>query len=216
MWTQLLRKDARQVLPSISFCTGIIVIVQIVSYFAFLYQHETIDFGFYNALAFVGPVLAALACAGMSIGNERQSRTMHWMSSLPVPWHVSLLSQLLVSLLGIVTVAITTFTIAAVIPDARRYDSFLPQNESDYATLPWLLTYPAIVAEIYVFSILFLLIIDEPLYGLAAAGFATLFVNITLCAIWEGNFEVEFFRTPELGKLDAGLKEKLSELDPTA
>ena len=97
MWTQLLRKDARQVLPSVSICLGVVVLIQIASFLVRDVHSWIPNLDVPISMVFVGVTLATLATAGILFGNDRQSRTMHWMSSLPVPWYQSLGSQFLVA-----------------------------------------------------------------------------------------------------------------------
>jgi len=175
MLTNLLWKDARQVFPSVAICLGMTVLVQVLFISRWLRNEDFYDsMDIPRTLAMMGPLLVALACAGMIFGNERQSRTMHWMSTLPIRWHQSLVSQMLVAMACILVTAITTHWIAGFGPRVVRLPEwqFLQQGSLSLAIL--------FAAELFIFSVMSALVFEETLYGLGAAAIACISMNFLI------------------------------------
>ncbi len=181
--TNLLWKDARQVLPSVAVCLGLAVLGQVLFISRWLRNEDFFELDIPRSLAMVGPLIVALACAGMIFGNERQSRTSHWISTLPVQWYQSVVSHILIASVCIVITAIVTHCIAWIAPhvDHDPLMGFL-YSSSDSSSLFKVILFAGML---FFFSILGTLLIEETLYGLCAAGIAFISINALVSYIVE-------------------------------
>lgn len=112
----LLWKDASQVGAAVIAVTLILLIVQVILFIMMVNTNDSVFRGSMAqscVMAVLGaPILIGIACGGMLVGHERQSRTWHWSTTLPVDYKTNLLSKLLVTIIAIVS----TTAVLCVIP----------------------------------------------------------------------------------------------------
>lgn len=180
MWTQLLWKDARQTFPVAAICLVTVIVIQLLARFQFI-QPVMLDFDVASVMTTVGPILVALACVSMSIGLERQSRIMNWLSTLPVPWWRTMISQTLVALIYI-GVAITTTQIAGQMGSFRDIVPIDHLSPFAHTTNGGFVACFAI--EIFVLAAIYFLIFDDLSPALVASGLTTLAINFVVLGIF--------------------------------
>ncbi len=97
-WKYLLWKDFQQVKVLFLACLVCLMASQILVTAVELLDPKTSGGVAVAAFAFalICPTLLALGVAGMTIGNERQTRTWGWCSSLPMTWQQAFASKVLV------------------------------------------------------------------------------------------------------------------------
>src|SRR5690349_6329113 len=97
-WRHLLWKDFHQVRPALVGSLGILACLQLLYLVLQLFANGTgmQTFQHTYTLALLAPTLAAIACSGLLIGHERQTRTWNWSSSLPLDWRWALASKFIV------------------------------------------------------------------------------------------------------------------------
>ena len=167
MWTHLLWKDARQVLPGVAICFAFTIIAQLLTRWRWIVLGN-LDVP--RGLAIVGPIIVVLACTSFLIGSEKQNRTLHWLSTLPIPWYRSLTSRFLVATLCTAITIAVSYAIATVgRPAVENKFGILEQHH-----LTWIVL---VAIELLLLSTILLLIFEEPLYGLAGAGIFTILIN---------------------------------------
>lgn len=94
----LLWKDFRQIRPALVACLVMLACIQLLYLAAQLVERGTSMATFQSAylIALIAPTLAAIACSGLLVGQERQTRTWNWSSSLPISWSSALASKFVV------------------------------------------------------------------------------------------------------------------------
>ncbi|MDZ4848164.1 MAG: hypothetical protein SGI77_02635 [Pirellulaceae bacterium] len=187
MWRSLLWKDFRQVVPSAAICLAIIVLLQLIFLTnVFRIPHDA-ELGA-RPLASIGQILVVLACVGMAVGNERQSRIINWLSSMPIPWYRAFASQMLIAATCIlVTIAVTQF-IAMFAPPYPFYGQPSPFPLENDAVVRWMS-----VSELFLFALFFVLLFDEAIAGIVAAGIATVALNMIVMDTSETSFSLWLF-----------------------
>lgn len=139
--------------------------------------------------ASIAPILLAIGCSGMLVGQERQSGTWAWSSSLPVAWQTALLSKLSISLLGTLAATIPL----TIVPLALWYGGqFTPKVDSIATVYGFGLSF-LVFLEVTVFCYLTTLLMRETLTALAAAGVGLLALHLVLGLtdvgeLWRGEF----------------------------
>ncbi len=174
MWKHLLWKDTRQVLPGVAICFAFTVVAQLLTRWRLIVL-ENVDIP--RGLAIVGPIVVALACTAMLIGSEKQNRKLHWLSTLPIPWYRSLSSQFFIATLCTAASVAVSYAIANVGRPAI-------EDKLGALELHRLTTVILVAVEILLMSTILLLVVEEPLYGLAGAGFITIFINTFFAYLW--------------------------------
>lgn len=139
--------------------------------------------------ASIAPILLAIGCSGMLVGQERQSGTWAWSSSLPVSWQTALLSKLSISLLGTLAATIPL----TIVPLALWYTGQFTTNMDSVVTIYsfWLSFF--VFLEVTVFCYLTTLLMRETLTALATAGVGLLALHLVLGLtdigeLWRGEF----------------------------
>ena len=126
--------------------------------------------------ASIAPVLLAIGCSGMLVGQERQSGTWAWSSSLPVAWQTALLSKLSISLLGTLAATIPL----TIVPLSLWYGGqFTPTVDSIATVYSFGLSF-LVFLEVTVFCYLTTLLMRETLTAIAAAGMGLLALHLVL------------------------------------
>lgn len=182
VWSALLWRDWRQVAPSLMALVVSVVALQALLLLIYSLmsapQHEGLALQSTLMLTLIAPILGALACSGMLIGQERQSGTWAWSSSLPVSWSRVLASKL------VVTTAVSLLIVLplAVIPLAAFALGYrLPQRESlsaIYAT-----PIVALLAiDVVVFFFLSVLLFRETLTGMIVGAVCVTGLQLFLAA----------------------------------
>jgi hypothetical protein len=139
--------------------------------------------------ASIAPILLAIGCSGMLVGQERQSGTWAWSSSLPVAWQTALLSKLSISLLGTLAATIPL----TIVPLVLWYTGqFTPKVDSIVTVYSFGLSF-LVFLEVTVFCYLTTLLMRETLTALAAAGVGLLALHLVLGLtdvgeLWRGEF----------------------------
>ena len=139
--------------------------------------------------ASIAPILLAIGCSGMLVGQERQSGTWAWSSSLPVSWQTALLSKLSISLLGTLAATIPL----TIVPLALWYGGqFTPKIDSIVTFYSFGLSF-LVFLEVTVFCYLTTLLMRETLTALAVAGVGLLALHLVLGLtdvgeLWRGEF----------------------------
>lgn len=139
--------------------------------------------------ASIAPILLAIGCSGMLVGQERQSGTWAWSSSLPVAWQTALLSKLSISLLGTMAATIPL----TIVPLVLWYTGqFAPKVDSIVTVYSFGLSF-LVFLEVTVFCYLTTLLMRETLTALAAAGVGLLALHLVLGLtdvgeLWRGEF----------------------------
>src|SRR5687768_9703878 len=98
VWSRLLWKDYRQVLPALV-GSSVMLACLLLIYLGMQLITPGQDMSLFSqayAIVLLAPVFSAIACSGLLIGHERQTRTWNWTSSLPVEWSSALTSKALV------------------------------------------------------------------------------------------------------------------------
>ncbi len=118
-WRALLWKDFQQVKPALTLLTGSLVAVQalaLVCQLLFSSDRQGRALEWTVALGFMAPLFGILACVGLLVGQERQSGSWAWSSSLPMSWRTSMLSKICVALLasGLMLVPLAVMPLVAV------------------------------------------------------------------------------------------------------
>lgn len=169
-WFSCLWKDYRQIQPMILAVALSLLGIQLVMLtIAFSVNDSAVRQGLLEALACLpcfGPVLLAIGCSGMLIGQERQSGTWGWSSSLPVSWRSALLSKLCITAVStlIVTALLCITPLALVLTE--KLVIFNTWQVVGYAAL----VTSIIVLEVVVYFCLASLLIRETLTALVIAG----------------------------------------------
>jgi hypothetical protein len=205
MLPHLLWKDARQVLPSVAVCLGLAVLGQFLFISRWLRNEDFFRLDIPRSLAMIGPMIVALACAGMIFGNERQSRTSHWLSSLPIQWYQSISSQFVIGSACIVIAALVTHSIARFAPNVD-HDPFMGFLYASSLSKVFLFS-----GLLFCFSIIGTLLFEETLYGLSAAGIAFISTNALVGYLVEKALSYNGWNSDQ-AKYDAVLYPSLSLL----
>lgn len=103
-WRSVFWKDFHQVRPALIGSGLILACLQLLALGVQLLGNGS-DMALFRDASFMvllAPSFAALACAGLLIGGERQNRTWNWSSSLPLDWRTALASKVCVWLLSAV------------------------------------------------------------------------------------------------------------------
>ena len=194
LWVALLWKDFQQVKPTFVAVLAGVFSVQLILLLAGLLNHSEYNrmalFGGTVTFACIGPILLALGCSGMLIGQERQSGTWAWSSSLPVSWIQALSSKLLVSIVGslIASIPLTIIPIGLLI--TRQLDKELSSNIAIYAlALPLF-----IFVEVVVFCFLATVLIRETLTALVVAGVGLAVIQIFVWNSFSSAFPYSYSR----------------------
>jgi len=141
------------------------------------------------AIACAAPILLALGCSGMLVGQERQSGTWAWSTSLPVSWGHALSSKLVVSILGSLVSSLPLALIPIGLLIARRLETHPDSFAAIYVS--WLTL--IIFLEVVVFCFLTTLLIRETLTALVVAG-----IGLAVVQIFVGVTMTDPFRQGEL------------------
>ncbi len=182
IWFALLWKDFQQVKSTfIAVLAGVFAVQLLLLFSASFVQNAEARMALYGGtitFACIAPILLALGCGGMLIGQERQSGTWAWSSSLPASWRLALGSKLVVATVG----SLGTSVPLAIIPLALwMTGQFLPTAGSFAVIYVSSLTV-VIFFEVVVFCFLATILMRETLTALVVAGIGLATVQILLGA----------------------------------
>lgn len=135
--------------------------------------------GMATVLPFVGPWLGLMACAGMLIGHERETRTWNWSSSLPITSRQALFSRVSVTIAAAVSLALVLCPLALF---ALSYASVPQEPEQAFVKSPGLFSVLVAANLLLTIATLFsaTLIFRDTLTGLVVGIMANLGVFIAL------------------------------------
>lgn len=130
----LLWKDYRQARPALWACLIMLACIQVLYLIAQLFDQGTDTATVQGAyfIALIAPTLVAMACSGLLIGQERQTRTWNWSSSLPVSWSSALASKFIVWLVASIVTTVVLLALYAVL-----YRLALLSGRSPTASAAW-------------------------------------------------------------------------------
>ncbi len=182
VWGALLWKDFQQVRQTFMavlagvFCVQFILLISGV--ILQIPENRMALFGGTVTMACVAPILLALGCSGMLIGQERQSGTWAWSSSLPVSWFQALSSKLMVSVVGSLVASIPLMIIPIGLMTTRQLETGASSVAATYVS--WLTL--VIFLEVVVFCFLSAALFRETLTALVVAG-----IGLAVVQIYVGN-----------------------------
>ncbi len=169
VWYSLLWKDFQQVKSSLlAVLVGLLSVQLVFLAIALSSSDYRLRNGLLEGLAFVpclAPILLAVGCSGMLIGQERQSGTWGWASSLPVSWRRALVSKLCITLFATATVALLLCIAPLVLVLMRM---LVIENLWQVVGYTTLITF-IIMVEVVVYFYLASLLIRETLTALVCA-----------------------------------------------
>ncbi len=185
VWRHLLWKDFRQVYQLI---IGIIVIAASLQLLLGMLERLLPDdfrqfsHGVIN-VAFASPTLLAIACSGVLIGHERQSGSWMWSSSLPVSWHQSLVSKLLVWLGAGACMVAVLLGVAAIVLSINHSSLglvlFSTNTDAAWAQLMTLF----IAIQVFVYFSIATLLIKDTLLAIVIAAFGLFLFHMQVSII---------------------------------
>ncbi len=188
-WNSLLWKDFQQVkstLLAVLLCSLSLQLIFLAIAWVNTRARESL-LGSAALVACVTPILLAVGCSGMLIGQERQSGTWAWSSSLPVSWQRALTSKLLVSLLGSLFVG----GILAITPLVLLASGLLPAQDASLVAIYASGMTAIAFFEVLVFGYLASLLARETLTALVVAGLGLLigqfFLSIVLMDVLQSS-----------------------------
>lgn len=169
LWYSCLWKDYRQIKPIILAVALSLVGIQLVTLaIALTVNDMRLRQGLLEMLACLpcfAPVLLAIGCSGMLIGQERQSGTWGWSSSLPVSWRSALLSKLCITAVSTLSVTALLCITPLALVMTEKLVVFNPWQVVGYASL----VISIIVLEVVIYFSLASLLIRETLTALVIA-----------------------------------------------
>ena len=187
LWFVLLWKDFQQVKSTfIAVLAGVFAVQLLLLFsagFALSEEARMAFFGGTVTFACIAPILLALGCGGMLIGQERQSGTWAWSSSLPASWRLALGSKLVVATVGSLAASVPL----AIIPLALWMNGLFPPTAGSLAAFYVSSLTIVIFVEVVVFCFLATVLIRETLTALVVAGIGLATVQILLGA-WFTDF----------------------------
>ena len=199
LWAVLLWKEFQQVkqtLVAVSlglFCVQLMLVL--IGFNAGPPENKIAAYGGTIQLACVAPILIALGCAGLLIGQERQTGTWAWSSSLPMTWQQALVSKLGASFFCSLAVTIPL----SIVPIWLHLAGYLTTaNSLNGASLGMALM---IFLETIVVCFLATLIIKETLNALVVAGVVMVLLEACVWAAVHSLQDSGFKLTNEGGSL---------------
>ena len=181
-WFALLWKDFQQVKSTfIAVLAGVFAVQLLLLFSASFAPNEEARmalFGGTVTFACIAPILSALGCGGMLIGQERQTGTWAWSSSLPASWQLALSSKLVVATVGSLGASVPL----AIIPVALWLTRQFPPAVGSLAVIYASSLTVVIFFEVVVFCFLATILMRETLTALVVAGIGLATVQILLGA----------------------------------
>lgn len=193
LWGALVWKDFQQVKQTFAaVLIGLFVVQMVLMVAANGTVEEFTKQGFLQGTivcASIAPIILAIGCSGMLVGQERQSGTWAWSSGLPVSWQAALLSKLSISLIGTLAATIPL----TIVPLSLWYaGQFTTKVDSVTTVYSFGLSF-LVFLEVTVFCYLTTLLMRETLRAIAAAGLGLLALHLALGLtdigeLWRGDF----------------------------
>ena len=187
LWFALLWKDFQQVKSTfIAVLAGVFAVqllLLVSAGFALSEEARMAFFGGTVTFACIAPILLALGCGGMLIGQERQSGTWAWSSSLPASWRLALGSKLLVATVGSLGASVPL----AIIPVGLWMTGQFPPAAGSLAAFYVSSLTIVIFFEVVVFCFLATVLMRETLTALVVAGIGLATIQ-TLVGAWFTDF----------------------------
>ncbi len=182
LWLALLWKDFQQVKSTfIAVLAGVFAVQLLLVFSAGFAPNDETRMAFYGGtvtFACIAPILLALGCGGMLIGQERQSATWAWSSSLPASWRLALGSKLVVATVGSLCASVPL----AIIPLALWMTRQFPPTAGSLMAI-YISSFTVVIfVEVIIFCFLATLLMRETLTALVTAGIGLATVQILLGA----------------------------------
>ncbi len=182
LWFALLWKDLQQVKSTfIAVLAGVFAVQLLLLFLAGFAPTDEARMAFFGGtvtFACIAPILLALGCGGMLIGQERQSGTWAWSSSLPASWRLVLGSKLVVATVG----SLGASAPLAIIPMGLWMTRQFPPEAGSLAAIYVSSLTVVIFIEVVVFCFLATILMRETLTALVVAGIGLATVQILLGA----------------------------------
>ncbi len=173
-------KELRQISPLVIGIAAIqlLVIVLLYALNAALQQDFPVEPAFFISIAMVSPTLLAIAMVGVAIGQERQSGSWTWSSSLPISWTQSLLGKVVVWFAGSVLMTALLLAAAAMVI-ALQGKSFGEAMFSEWQSWTHLMAI-VIAIQVFLYFAIATLLLRDTLFAMVLAG---IFVAVFHCVV---------------------------------
>ncbi len=182
IWFALLWKDFQQVKSMFIAVLAVVFAMQLLLVFSAGFaptdEARMAFLGGTVTFACIAPILLALGCGGMLIGQERQSGTWAWSSSLPASWRLALSSKLVVATVGSLGASVPLTIIPLSLWMTRQF----PPAAGSLAAIYVSSLTVVIFIEVVVFCFLATILMRETLTALVVAGIGLATVQILLGA----------------------------------
>ncbi len=176
----LLWKDFRQAAGGLVGSLGLLVGIMLLLFIMQVTSRGSMD-TFQGAflIAYSAPSLAALACVGLLIGQERQTRTWNWSSHLPVSWYSSLLSKTVVWIISSTIMLLLLLALYGVLYRICLSVGYVPMTDmSSLTPIGWLGAMLLAAVQSYLLFGVAVLLMQDALWAicLAGIGFGTVYL----------------------------------------
>jgi hypothetical protein len=182
-WRSLLWKDWQQIKSMfMAVLIGLVAVQLLLWSIGSLTRDQALSGGLLQAtqvLAFLSPALVVVGCCGLLVGQERQTGTWHWATSLPVRWTTALASKLLVTLAA----AILIFYALIIIPVIEKLLGQMEQVQTAWINSFFSGYSLLFLIEVFVILTLASLLLREPLTAIASAGIAMILGQFIFFAV---------------------------------
>ena len=184
LWYSLLWKDFQQVKSTmLAVLSGVFALQLLFIALALLTSEHSVRQGLLEgaaAIACIAPILIAVGCSGMLIGQERQTGTWGWATSLPVSWRQALGSKLVVSL----STATVVGGLSGIVPAVLVLNSYVTFERTEIALIYISTTTIVVFLEVIAYFFLASLLMRETLTALVVAGLLLIFVQLSLLGLF--------------------------------
>ena len=117
-------KEIRQLLPLVCVLIGAAFVTYVVATLASNDSMATFDWALLTGL----PSLFAVGAGALVVGQEKEQRTLEWLTTLPIPFRMVFRTKLLVSLIGLLVVWLVSFGFAFLFRSQILYFSTADQS----------------------------------------------------------------------------------------
>lgn len=181
----LLWKDYRQARPALVGVLAILSAIQLL-YLCLQLTSRGTGMEMYQPtymLALISPTLVAMACSGLLIGHERQTRTWNWSSSLPIPWPSALFSKTVVWLLSSVVMCALLLLLYAALyrfAESMGRSGHWSIDRPDSETRLFALMMVVVPIEVFIAFSIATLLWNDTLFALVVAGIVVALGHVLL------------------------------------